>query len=120
MTILKSERSAQGIARNEFMCKMNFEFRIQMQNSNEATMRMADCPSGKIPNENIKIAVFAKGNNLVLPLQKNAIINLRIYKSLVDINPDSLLDGGVGPELETEPEKIHANPKSAENDLFID
>ena len=65
-------------------------------------------------NKHCKLSISDK----VHQLYNFACTNLRIYKSLVDINPNSLLDGGV--ELETEPEKIHYNPKSTENDLFID
>ena len=65
-------------------------------------------------NKHCKLSISDK----VHQLYNFACTNLRIYKSLVDLNPNSLLDGGV--ELETEPEKIHYKPKSTENDLFID
>ncbi len=63
-------------------------------------------------NKHCKLSI----NDKIHQLYNFACSNLRIYKSLVDINPLSLLDDGI----EREPEKIHSKPNRKQNDLFID
>ena len=65
-------------------------------------------------NRHCKLSI----NDKVHQLYSFGCNNLRIYKSLVDINPKSLLDGGIDPEPI---EKITSNQVSElETDLFID